>query len=124
MDAGCRSLEDTPGNRGCAGDKTSTGQGSTLIYDGILRSRREQQGLQLMEVGIFNGASLAMWCDSFSDSSVHGVDINIRLWKKHESAADFRRASAFSRNTVIVHEFDTYGDAFRDFVSGSGTAWA
>ena len=80
------------------GDKASgeglrvcgSGQGFTAAYEKILSPLRAMPGLQLLELGIWYGKSLAMWCDYFDDGSqkgtatIRGIDIDLRRHNLHK----------------------------------------
>jgi hypothetical protein len=51
------------------GDKTSDGLGFTLHYDAILSPFRHKHNVRFLEVGVWYGKSLAMWCDYFTSGS-------------------------------------------------------
>lgn len=61
------------------GDKTSIGQNFTKFYDEILNKFRNEN-IKFMEIGIFNGKSIAMWADYFENGTIYGVDINLKTF--------------------------------------------
>jgi len=61
----------------------------------------------IVEVGVFQGASLAIWCDVFADGTVIGLDLDVSRFREHEP--ELRAAGAFSRNEpVLVDGWDAY----------------
>jgi hypothetical protein len=98
------------------GDKTSAGQGFTASYEELIAPFRRARGVQLLEIGVFYGKSLALWCDALSsDATVHGVDINLARWRVHSE--ELRALGAFRHANVQVYEQDTSSDAFAAFAA-------
>ncbi|WP_158923697.1 class I SAM-dependent methyltransferase [Acidisphaera sp. S103] len=56
-------------------DKASSHHDYLRFYEQFLSPLREEK-LNILEIGIFNGASLRMWEEYFSNSTVVGADIN------------------------------------------------
>lgn len=56
-------------------DKASRGHGYLDFYQRFFEPLRDQR-IQLLEIGVFEGRSLAMWRDFFPQASIIGVDIN------------------------------------------------
>lgn len=52
-------------------------------YDGIFRSFDRTTKLDLIEIGIENGASLLVWREFFPNASITGVDIKDMVENKH-----------------------------------------
>jgi copper homeostasis protein len=104
-----------PKDKYAGGDKTSAGQGFTSFYSELLSPRRHERGLVLVEIGVWYGKSLAMFCDFFTagDAELIGVDINLGRW--HEHRPELERMGAFTRNTTRALEYDTYSDTFAHF---------
>jgi predicted O-methyltransferase YrrM len=61
----------------------------------------------VVELGVFQGVSLAMWCDLFPDAHVVGLDLEFSRFDVHRPVLLER--GAFSRNSPILLEFDAYG---------------
>jgi hypothetical protein len=61
----------------------------------------------LVEVGIFQGASLAIWCDVFPDGKVVGLDLDLsRFWDHRHFLSE---QGAFGRNyPTVVGDWDAY----------------
>ena len=94
------------------GDKTSTGLGFTARYNQILAPFRHKHSVRFLEIGVWYGKSLAMWCDYFTSGTcvVYGVDIHLDRFREHRH--ELERMGAFSRNHLSVHQFDTSSEAF------------
>jgi len=63
-------------------DKSSKNHNYTKTYDKYLSPIREQK-LNILEIGVLNGASLKMWGEYFPNSQIYGLDISPDC-KKHE----------------------------------------
>lgn len=61
----------------CGTDKSSRGHGYTWCYEQELGHRRDAT-LRLLEIGVFDGASLRAWREYFPRATVHGIDIDPR----------------------------------------------
>jgi hypothetical protein len=61
----------------------------------------------IVEVGVFQGVSLAIWCDMFPDGKVIGLDLDLnRFWDHRHFLAD---QGAFTRNyPTVVGAWDAY----------------
>jgi len=94
------------------GDKTSTGLGFTARYNQILAPFRHKHNVRFLEIGVWYGKSVAMWCDYFTSGTcvVYGVDIHLDRFREHRQ--ELERMGAFSRNHLSVHQFDTSSEAF------------
>jgi hypothetical protein len=62
----------------------------------------------VVELGVFQGVSMAMWCDLFPDAHVVGLDLEFSRFYAHRAVLLER--GAFSLNSPILLEFDAYGD--------------
>jgi hypothetical protein len=61
----------------------------------------------IVEVGVFQGASLAIWCDVFPDGHVIGLDLDLQRFWDHRPT--LRDAGAFARSEpVVVGMWDAY----------------
>jgi hypothetical protein len=58
----------------CGTDKSSLRQNYLIHYDRMLRDFREKP-ITLMEIGVYNGASLMMWERYFQNATIVGIDI-------------------------------------------------
>lgn len=83
-------------------DKASTGHWYTRYYDRHFRTRR-RDGVKLLEIGVWEGASLSMWMSYFQAGRIVGADIDLsrckvleqpprlRLWQCDQSNEDSLR---------------------------------
>ena len=61
----------------------------------------------LVEVGVFQGASLAIWCDLFPKGRVVGLDVDLSRYWQHRP--ELKAAGAFSlSDPVVVGMWDAY----------------
>ena len=108
------------GDKYFGGDKTSSGLGYTSLYETLLQPFRHAPNVHLVEIGVWYGKSLAMWCDFFDDGSahgsctVHGIDCDLRRSKEH--CVELEAKGAFRRNQYITYQYDTRTEAFTAFV--------
>jgi glycosyltransferase involved in cell wall biosynthesis len=51
--------------------------GYTPLYDTHLGKLREKAN-KILEIGVWRGASLLLWCDAFPNAEIYGVDKNIK----------------------------------------------
>lgn len=56
-------------------DKSSRGANYTPIYERYLRDWRSSL-ITMLEIGVFDGASLRMWRDYFPQGRIWGLDVN------------------------------------------------
>ena len=68
----------------------------------------------IVELGVFRGVSLAMWCELFPEAMVIGLDLDFDRFRANEPTLVDR--GAFGVNYPILHEWDAYGDDV-DFLS-------
>lgn len=61
----------------------------------------------VVELGVFMGASLALWCELFPDATVVGLDLEFGRFDSYRPALE--GAGAFARNVPVLVEFDAYG---------------
>ena len=95
------------------GDKTSLGNNFTETYEKIFEPMREQK-INLLELGVLTGRSIAMWSDYFSQASIHGIDISLAQY--YENERELKKHSAFKNNNVILIEADITSDQFKDVI--------
>ena len=113
-------LDDTdkkPSDRYMGGDKTSIGHGFTADYQRLLEPiRHNVANVQVCEIGVWYGKSLAMWCDYFAHRgcTIYGIDIDLSRWHKHKPVLEC--AGAFQHNNahVVTFQCDTSSQAFAD----------
>lgn len=79
------SVQVARGNRG--GDKASTCQDYLEKY-GELFERYREGPTSILEIGIFQGKSLALWADYFRQGEVWGVDIDLSNFEGNRKALD------------------------------------
>ena len=61
----------------------------------------------VVEVGVFQGVSLAIWCDVFPKGRVIGLDLDLQRFRDHRPTLD--AAGAFARSEpVTVGMWDAY----------------
>jgi trans-aconitate methyltransferase len=58
-------------------DKSSAGHGYTAVYAPLLDHLRERFNVRLLEIGVWEGASLAMWSEWLPDATIVGVDVDL-----------------------------------------------
>lgn len=71
----------------------------------------------IVELGVFKGASMAMWCDLYPEARVIGLDIDPGRFMEEE----LRTAGAFSDNFPTIIQFDAYtgpSDVLLDYTGG------
>lgn len=84
------------------GDKAA--HGYCNIYFDHLKHLKEKK-INFLEIGIFQGRSLAMWNDFFENGNIYGIDINLtefNLYKK-----ELKKMNGFLKKDVIVGEANT-----------------
>ena len=79
-------------NKYNGGDKLSIGQNFTSFYHELMSSLRDKK-INLMEIGIFNGKSIAMWADYFPNGTIYAIDINLIIFVSNLSK--LRKKGAF-----------------------------
>ena len=62
----------------------------------------------LVEIGIFRGTGLAIWCDLFENGRIIGLDID--LGHIESQMGILESLGAFARNRPQLHEFDQFLD--------------
>lgn len=71
---------------------------------------------RLVELGVFQGASMALWCDLFPEAEVVGLDLSLDRY--HANVTELKGRGAFTVNSPLLHEWDAYSDDaefLRDF---------
>jgi hypothetical protein len=89
------------------GDKTSLGHDFCKDYDELFGKIRDSK-INLLELGIFHGKSLAMWSDYFANGMIYGIDISLKDFYDNEK--DLRRHGAFKNNNIKFFEQDLTKD--------------
>jgi len=59
-----------------------------------------------VELGIFMGSSLALWCDLFPTGRIIGLDVSLEAYEEHRPRLVER--GAFARNAPVVRTFDAF----------------
>ena len=62
----------------------------------------------VVELGVFQGVSLAMWCDLFPDAHVVGLDLDFGRFDEH--LPFLTNQGAFSLSNPSLVKFDAYSD--------------
>ncbi len=78
------------------GDKAMVG--FTEYYDTIFKDKR-YTNINMLEIGIFQGRSLAMWCDYFEKGNIYGIDINLKEFELFKPEL-YKNYNAFVNNDV------------------------
>jgi hypothetical protein len=61
----------------------------------------------IVELGVFQGVSMAMWCDLFPEADIIGLDLEFSRFHAHLPI--LTRLGAFTRNFPTLIKFDAYG---------------
>lgn len=56
------------------------------VYEKLLEPYRET-ALNVLEIGLFNGNSMRMWCEYFTEAKIHGIDCSLT---PHDGMADLK----------------------------------
>ena len=59
-------------------DKSSEQHGFTAVYERLFEPRRDE-ALTLLEIGVFEGASLGMWREYFPSARIFAIDFLLRM---------------------------------------------
>ena len=57
-------------------DKAASGHNFLVFYEKFLAGLRYKDGLKVLEIGVYTGASLRMWEEYFPHATIVGLDIN------------------------------------------------
>jgi hypothetical protein len=88
------------------GDKmASLRNGYARSYTSLLQPRLGSVRT-LVELGVFQGASMALWCDLFPQAKVIGLDIEFDRFVSHQPF--LRERGAFSANSPHLVSFDAF----------------
>jgi hypothetical protein len=96
------------------GDKTSLGKNFTKIYESLFLKMKNDP-LNLLELGIFHGKSLAMWSDYFVNGTIHGIDINLKYY--YENLSKLTNLGAFANNNIKVFKQDITSESFKELLA-------
>ena len=83
------------------GDKLSCGQNFTSFYHEIMAPIRNND-IKLMEIGIFNGKSIAMWVDYFPNGTIYGVDQSLVKFE-HNTSVLFEQGAFMTKKLTYIH---------------------
>lgn len=100
------------------GDKMAADRnGYASAYAEVLEPLLDRASV-VVELGVFMGASLALWCDLFPSAQVVGLDLEFARYSAHRRSLE--DAGAFLRNEPVLVEFDAYGplEPLADVLSG------
>jgi len=89
-----------PNNRG-ADKMHSRGMNYANAYGELLRDRDPKR---FVELGVFTGVSLAMWCELYGNAEVIGLDVDL----DRIARTDLMNRGAFEVNEPQVFEWDAF----------------
>ena len=93
------------GDSNAGGDKMGPDRnGYADVYAKVLSGLSP---LTVVELGVFQGVSLAMWCDLWPDARIIGLDLDFVRFDTHLPALQQR--GAISGSSPVLLEFDAYG---------------
>jgi hypothetical protein len=75
------------------------------LYQKLLESKKES-AKQVLEVGIYNGGSIKLWHDFFTNATVHGLDV-IPIENVWNELKNKERIQLYSHNAYDYHFFAT-----------------
>lgn len=113
---GLKYLPDLTCKRGkeyIGGDKTSIGHGFTETYERLFQNVRDKN-INMLELGVYQGRSIAMWSDYFKNGKIYGIDINLCQYKKAKEELD--KLGAFKNKNVQLDEYDVKTDEFKKYI--------
>jgi hypothetical protein len=94
------------GDSNAGGDKMGADRnGYAAAYAKVLSGLDPQL---VVELGVFQGVSLAMWCDLFPDAHVVGLDLDFDRFDAHRPF--LVEQGAFSVSSPSLIKFDAYSD--------------
>ena len=59
---------------------------------------------RIVELGVFQGASMAVWCELFPEADVIGLDLSFDRY--HANVFALKERGAFKTNSPLLHEWD------------------
>ena len=101
------------GKQYVGGDKTSLGKNFTKIYEELFNQIKHNK-INLLELGIFHGKSLAMWSDYFYNGQIISIDIDLKPFYENEQT--LKKYGAFKNNNIKVIEQDITKIIFADTI--------
>lgn len=88
------------------GDKMGTDRnGYADTYARLLDGMKPQR---VVELGVFQGVSMALWCELFPEAEVIGLDLSLDRY--HANVTALKGRGAFTVNSPLLHEWDAYSD--------------
>lgn len=75
------------------------------VYARLLDNLQPQR---VVELGVFQGASLAVWCELFPEADVVGLDLSFDRY--YANLYVLKDRGAFTKNSPLLHEWDAYSD--------------
>lgn len=100
------------------GDKmSSTRHGYARAYASLL-GPRVQSIETVVELGVFQGSSLAVWCDLFPHATVVGLDVQLSRFAEYRPVLDGR--GAFTTNAPKLVVFDAFSPNPADVMNALG----
>ena len=84
------------------GDKCLGEYPNTQIYTTHLEQFRKKN-INFLEIGIFQGRSLAMWNEYFENGNIYGIDINLTEFNIYKKEL-IEKYNAFEKKDVIVKQ--------------------
>lgn len=82
------------------------------IYEEILKPYRST-ATNVLEIGIFNGASLLLWEKYFDNAKIHGIDCDV---KPHGGLADLTEMIASGDHNIYIGDAANAGEVNRFFL--------
>lgn len=77
------------------------------VYEQLFEQYRET-ALNVLEIGLFNGASIRMWCEYFTKATIHGVDCSLF---PHDGMADLRPLLKDNIPNARIYFFDAENES-------------
>lgn len=94
-----------------------TDKGTTHDYiDGYYSdefSPKKDDNLKILEIGIWDGGSLKLWSDFFTNAEIQGVEVNNRKWIYKPEHIRVTNKSGYEQSTLDLFE-DNYFDYIID----------
>lgn len=90
-------------------DKSSAGHGYTAVYAPLLDHLRERDDVRLLEIGVWEGASLAMWSEWLPNANIVGVDIDLSRFRFPRSERVHLRLGNASDPAFIAALIEEFG---------------
>jgi len=98
------------------GDKSSLHHGYLNFYQSLLGSYHPDASI--LEIGVKRGESLYTWAEFFHDGNVTGIDIDLNIFHRHQSALEDLAANT-RRATIRTLELDATDNKILTFLTES-----